>query len=66
MFGGMTNGHLVEHDLWMLETGGESVSCSAMVTRSKAPEPRVGHAGLLIGNAFVIFLGDTKNMTRIL
>ena len=31
-----------------------------IATVSEGPGPRVGHASLLVGNAFIVFGGDTK------
>ncbi|KAK4890989.1 Negative regulator of mitotic exit [Elasticomyces elasticus] len=38
---------------------GEMV-CYPVATTSEGPGPRVGHASLLVGNAFIVFGGDTK------
>ncbi|KIV82768.1 hypothetical protein PV11_04848 [Exophiala sideris] len=60
VMGGLINGSMVRGDLWMLETGGGSLSCFPIATVSEGPGPRVGHASLLVGNAFIVFGGDTK------
>lgn len=60
MMGGLINGSLVKGDLWMVESAGGSLSCSSVATVSEGPGPRVGHASLLVGNAFIVFGGDTK------
>jgi hypothetical protein len=46
--------------LWRLTAGGESISCSLVVTNvtAKTPGPRARHAGLLVGNTFIIFGGE--------
>ncbi len=44
----------------MLESGGGNLSCYPIATVSEGPGPRVGHAALLVGNAFIVFGGDTK------
>lgn len=60
MMGGLINGSMVRGDLWMLESGGGNISCYPIATVSEGPGPRVGHASLLVGNAFIVFGGDTK------
>lgn len=44
----------------MLESGGGNLACYPIATVSEGPGPRVGHAALLVGNAFIVFGGDTK------
>ena len=58
--GGLVNGSTVKGDLWMVETGSPSMACYPVATTSEGPGPRVGHASLLVGNAFIVFGGDTK------
>ena len=58
--GGLINGETVEIDLWMVEAGTTHLSCYPIATVSEGPGPRVGHASLLVGNAFIVFGGDTK------
>ena len=58
--GGLINGSMVKGDLWMVETSGGSLSCYPIATLSDGPGPRVGHASLLVGNAFIVYGGDTK------
>ncbi|GAB7359589.1 hypothetical protein MBLNU230_g6774t1 [Neophaeotheca triangularis] len=64
LMGGLINGSTVKGDLWMVETGQPgnqgSMSCYPVATTSEGPGPRVGHASLLVGNAFIVFGGDTK------
>lgn len=60
IMGGLINGSMVRGDLWMVESGGGSLSCYPIATVSEGPGPRVGHASLLVGNAFIVFGGDTK------
>lgn len=43
----------------MIEAGG-SLSCYPLATTAEGPGPRVGHASLLVGNAFIVYGGDTK------
>ena len=68
LMGGLINGSTVKGDLWMVEAGNSSASgsssggmqCYPVATTSEGPGPRVGHASLLVGNAFIVFGGDTK------
>ncbi|KAI6870782.1 hypothetical protein KC338_g2897 [Hortaea werneckii] len=61
LMGGLINGSTVKGDLWMVEAGvGGSMTCYPVATTSEGPGPRVGHASLLVGNAFIVFGGDTK------
>ncbi|EPS30445.1 hypothetical protein POX_b02546 [Penicillium oxalicum] len=60
MMGGLIDGSTVKGDLWMIESSGGSLSCFQIATVSEGPGPRVGHASLLVGNAFIVFGGDTK------
>jgi hypothetical protein len=57
--GGLINSSTVKGDLWMIEAGG-SMSCYPLSTTAEGPGPRVGHASLLVGNAFIVYGGDTK------
>lgn len=58
--GGLVNGTTVKGDLWMIEAGGGNLACYPVGTTFEGPGPRVGHASLLVGNAFIVFGGDTK------
>ena len=60
LMGGLVNGQIVKGDLWMIEAGGGNLDCYPIGTTSEGPGPRVGHASLLVGNAFIVFGGDTK------
>ncbi|PYH40978.1 putative cell polarity protein (Tea1) [Aspergillus saccharolyticus JOP 1030-1] len=60
MMGGLIDGSTVKGDLWMMESSGGTLSCFPIATVSEGPGPRVGHASLLVGNAFIVFGGDTK------
>ena len=60
MMGGLINGSTVQGDLWMVQNGNGNLPCKPIPTVSEGPGPRVGHASLLVGNAFIIFGGDTK------
>jgi hypothetical protein len=44
----------------MIEAGGGALTCFPVKTEAEGPGPRVGHASLLVGNAFIVFGGDTK------
>ncbi|KAK5994972.1 Tip elongation aberrant protein 1 [Cladobotryum mycophilum] len=59
LMGGLINGATVKGDLWMIEAGG-SLACYPLATTAEGPGPRVGHASLLVGNAFIVYGGDTK------
>ncbi|CAI4211031.1 unnamed protein product [Parascedosporium putredinis] len=59
IMGGLINGATVKGDLWMIEAGG-NMSCYPLATTAEGPGPRVGHSSLLVGNAFIVFGGDTK------
>ena len=58
--GGLVGGTTVKGDLWMTELGNGSMACYPIATTGDGPGPRVGHASLLVGNAFIVFGGDTK------
>lgn len=58
--GGLVNGSTVKGDLWMIEAGAVALGCYPVGTTFEGPGPRVGHASLLVGNAFIVFGGDTK------
>ncbi|KAL8924824.1 MAG: hypothetical protein Q9172_002488 [Xanthocarpia lactea] len=60
LMGGLVNGSTVKGDLWMIEAGAQSLACYSVGTTFEGPGPRVGHASLLVGNAFIVFGGDTK------
>jgi len=60
LMGGLINGETVTGDLWMVEAGTSQLSCYPIATVSEGPGPRVGHASLLVGNAFIVFGGDTQ------
>jgi hypothetical protein len=60
VMGGLIDGSTVKGDLWMVESSGGNLSCFPIATVSEGPGPRVGHASLLVGNAFIVFGGDTK------
>ncbi|KAE8146323.1 hypothetical protein BDV25DRAFT_162693, partial [Aspergillus avenaceus] len=60
MMGGLIDGSTVKGDLWMIESSGGNLSCFPIATVSEGPGPRVGHSSLLVGNAFIVFGGDTK------
>jgi hypothetical protein len=65
MMGGLVNSQVVKGDLWMIELPARnlpnaSMACYPVNPTSEGPCPRVGHASLLVGNAFIVFGGDTK------
>lgn len=57
--GGLINSSTVKGDLWMVEAGG-NMTCYPLATTAEGPGPRVGHSSLLVGNAFIVYGGDTK------
>jgi hypothetical protein len=59
LMGGLINSSTVKGDLWMVEAGG-NMACYPLATTAEGPGPRVGHAALLVGNAFIVYGGDTK------
>lgn len=59
VMGGLINSQNVKGDLWMIEAGG-NMSCYELSTTAEGPSPRVGHSSLLVGNAFIVYGGDTK------
>ena len=60
VMGGLVGGSTVKGDLWMVEAGSGKLACYNVRTEAEGPGPRVGHASLLVGNAFIVFGGDTK------
>lgn len=60
IMGGLVGGSTVKGDLWVTEMGNGSMACYPISTTGDGPGPRVGHASLLVGNAFIVFGGDTK------
>ncbi|KAK2075302.1 hypothetical protein P8C59_009439 [Phyllachora maydis] len=59
VMGGLINSSTVKGDLWMIEAGG-NMACYPLSTTAEGPGPRVGHSSLLVGNAFIVYGGDTK------
>jgi len=51
--GGLIRSQTVRGDLWMIEGGGTQLAAYPVMTTSEGPGPRVGHASLLVGNAFI-------------
>lgn len=60
MMGGLIDGATVKSDLFLVEAGKLPMKCYQVETSAIAPGSRVGHASLLVGNAFIVFGGDTK------
>ncbi|EEP80671.1 hypothetical protein UREG_05513 [Uncinocarpus reesii 1704] len=60
LMGGLVEGSTVKGDLWMIETNGPNITCTPITPVTEGPGPRVGHSSLLVGNAFIVFGGDTK------
>lgn len=60
LMGGLIEGEMVRGDLWMIEAATGQLACYPIATVSEGPGPRVGHSSLLVGNAFIVFGGDTK------
>lgn len=60
LMGGLVGGATVKGDLWLTEMGNGSMACYPISTTGDGPGPRVGHSSLLVGNAFIVFGGDTK------
>lgn len=44
----------------MVEAGSTNMNCYPLAPTQDGPGPRVGHASLLVGNAFIVYGGDTK------
>ena len=59
VMGGLINSSTVKGDLWLIEAG-SSMACYPLATTAEGPGPRVGHSSLLVGNAFIVYGGDTK------
>ncbi|KAF3350234.1 hypothetical protein VD0002_g6087 [Verticillium dahliae] len=59
LMGGLINSSTVKGDLWMIEAG-QTMACYPLATTAEGPGPRVGHSSLLVGNAFIVYGGDTK------
>ncbi|KAJ8125079.1 hypothetical protein O1611_g8561 [Lasiodiplodia mahajangana] len=59
IMGGLINSSTVKGDLWIIEAG-SNLACYPLATTAEAPGPRVGHSSLLVGNAFIVYGGDTK------
>ena len=56
MGGGLINISTIKGDLWLVEAG-DAMACYQIATTAEGPGPRVGHASLLIGNAFIVWGG---------
>ncbi|EFQ97471.1 kelch-domain-containing protein [Nannizzia gypsea CBS 118893] len=60
LMGGLVDGSTVKGDLWMIENSGNNSTCFPISPVTEGPGPRVGHASLLVGNALIVYGGDTK------
>ncbi|KAF3490898.1 kelch-domain-containing protein [Arthroderma uncinatum] len=60
LMGGLVDGSTVKGDLWMIENNGNNSTCFPISPVTEGPGPRVGHASLLVGNALIVYGGDTK------
>ncbi len=60
IMGGLVDGQTVKGDLWVVESMPDRFTCYPVRTEQEGPGPRVGHASLLVGNAYIVFGGDTK------
>src|ERR1700722_7913390 len=60
LMGGLIDRTMATADLWIVESRAGNLSCYPIATVSEGPSPRVGHAASLVGNAFIVFGGDTK------
>ncbi|KAK2734915.1 Negative regulator of mitotic exit [Myotisia sp. PD_48] len=60
LMGGLVDGSTVKGDLWMIENNSSNSSCFPISPITEGPGPRVGHASILVGNALIVFGGDTK------
>lgn len=60
LMGGLISGSTVKGDLWVVEASNANMNCYPVQATGEGPGPRVGHASLLVGNAFIVFGGDTK------
>lgn len=59
IMGGLIRTQQPKGDLWTIDSGPQFAAVPVN-TQSDGPGPRVGHASLLVGNAFIVFGGDTK------
>lgn len=58
MMGGLIKGTDIMGDLWEIEVRGTDIECNPVIGIVNGPSPRVGHACLLAGNAFIVWGGD--------
>jgi hypothetical protein len=67
LMGGEINRSTVSSDLWIIKAGQYKMPCYSVKTDTEGPGPRVGHAGLLIDNTFIVFGGvNTVDDRRVL
>lgn len=57
LFGGLVN-NWPQNDVHLFDIS--NMSCKRLTTTGEAPSARLGHSAFLVGNAFIIFGGDTK------
>jgi len=59
---GQEQWNTVKGDFWQINisSNGQQFNCLPITTIAEGPGPRVGHASLLVGNAFIVFGGDSK------
>lgn len=60
IMGGLIGGTTVKGDMWIVDASRQDVPCYTVQATGDGPGPRVGHASLLVGNAYIVFGGDTK------
>lgn len=58
LMGGLVDNSMVIGDLWLVKVDSTYLSCYQIATTAQRPSPRVGHASLVVGNAFIVFGGD--------
>ncbi|KAF2861425.1 hypothetical protein K470DRAFT_35482 [Piedraia hortae CBS 480.64] len=60
IMGGLVDSSTIKSDLWLIEATAGHMTCQPVATTNEGPSLRVGHASLLVGNAFIVFGGDTN------
>ncbi|EEB06157.1 cell end marker Tea1 [Schizosaccharomyces japonicus yFS275] len=59
IFGGMAGKNGEKNDFWVLNVN--TSQFNALRSLGEVPSPRLGHASVLIGNAFIVFGGFVRN-----